>query len=124
MNCLFKNFKKLSAKQIKTYAAIVMMSLLSFEAAAIVSEEVANPDPAIMATYEVVYEADLALENWMLNPFEVSIDEETAYEMPLPASFEAVVETELELESWMTDLFEISVSEKYPVDNSMCSPAP
>ncbi len=106
MNCLFKNFKKLSAKQIKTYAAVVMISLLSFEAAAMVNEEVANPDPAAVAAYEVVYEADLSLESWMLSPFE------------------AVVETELVLESWMSELFEISVAEEYPVDNSMCSPAP
>lgn len=130
MNSLFKNFKKLSAKQFKTYAAAIIFSALSFQAIAIDREEAVNPDPAIVVEldYQMEYEAQLELESWMIIPIETGFEEVKANEMSLPASFDASFETELALESWMTDLFEIRLSETYPVDysvdNSMCSPAP
>jgi hypothetical protein len=125
MNCTFKNFKKFSVKQIKTYAAVIMMSTLSLEATAFAAEEVANPVIEMVAAYETSFvEEEILLESWMLNPFEVSVDEGTSNEMLLPASSELLFEPELALESWMAVPFEISVSEEAPVENSFCSPAP
>ena len=65
MNCLFKNFMKLSVKQIKTYAAVVLMSTLSLEATALVAEEEANPEPGMVATFETSFIEEMSLESWM-----------------------------------------------------------
>lgn len=124
MNRLFKNFKKLSAKQIKTYAAVVLISALSFEAIALSTEEEPIPQPGMMDIFETSPIEELSLENWMLSPFEVIIDESSAIEPFMPAPSVELFETELALESWMALPFEISISEGSELDNNICSPAP
>ena len=124
MNCLFKNFMKLAVKQIKTYAAVVLISTLSLEATALVAEEKENPEPGMVTTFETSFIEEMSIESWMLSPFEVSIDEGTPIETLLPAPSEKVSETEVAFESWMAVPFEISVSEESPVESNICSPAP
>ena len=106
MNLSFKNFKKLSERQIKTYAAILMMSAFTVEATALVTEVEANPVAVMEAAFETVFEAELEIENWMLSPFE------------------AIPEMDLALESWMIEPFKLSVSEELSIENNICSPAP
>jgi len=125
MKCLVKNFMKLSVKQIKTYAAVILMSTLSLEATAFVAEEDTNPEPGMVAAFETSFiEEEMYLESWMLSPFNVSMGDETAVETLSPSSYELVYETELALESWMTVPFEISVSEESPFESFICSAAP
>jgi hypothetical protein len=125
MKGYFKNFMKLSGKQIKTYAAVVLMSTLSLEATAFVTEEDANQVIEMLAAYENSFvEEAIILESWMFTPFEVSISEGTSAETLLPASSEFLFEPELAVESWMSAPFDISVSEELPIENSTCSPAP
>ena len=57
-----KNFKKLSAKQFKTYEAVILMYTISFQALATETDE------------------GIKLEPWMATPFEASLDEELAIE--------------------------------------------
>ena len=61
MKLTTENFTKLSAIQIKTFAALILMSTLSFQAMA--------------STSEAYIEEELAIEDWMTTPFETSFDE-------------------------------------------------
>ena len=124
MKRTIKNFNKLSAKQIKTYAAVIIMSVLSFEAFASASEEFVNSEPTMVSTVETSLDQEFAVETWMTKPFDISVDEETAMEAQLPAPAEAVLEMEIAIESWMTIPFEVGTIEESPVQNSMCTPAP
>jgi hypothetical protein len=91
-----RNFKKLSVKQIRTYAAIIIFSTLSFNALA------SEKDEAIS------FEEELSLENWMMS------------------SFETIVEEELALENWMAAPFESADDnvEVIYIENSRCVPMP
>ncbi len=124
MKKAFKNFKQLSAKQIKTYAAVILMSTLSFEAIASATEEAVISETGMIAPVETSFEEELYIENWMHTPFELGIDEAAAMEIPAPAPFEVVLEMELALESWMTLPFETNFVEELPIQNSICTPAP
>ncbi len=122
MNCLFKNFKKLSAKQIKTYAAVVLMAVLSLQTTAIIAVDGANPEPGMVAAFETSFLEEVPVESWMLSPFDLSFDEGS--ESFLPAVSEASFQMELVLENWMTVPFEIIVTEEAPMEMNMCCPAP
>lgn len=124
MNYLFKKFMKLSAKQIKAYATIFLMSSLSFQALASVEASEVNPDPYIETVFEASLDEELYIEYWMLSPFDVNMDEGSGMETIVSPAPELVFETELSFESWMAMPFEIYVNEELLIENSMCSPAP
>lgn len=124
MNCLFKNFKELSAKQIKTYASVVLMGVLSLQTTAIIAEDRESPEPGMVAAFETSFIEEVPVESWMLSPFDLSFDEGTQSESFIPAVSEASFQTELVLESWMTVPFEIMVTEEAPMAMPMCCPAP
>lgn len=124
MNLSIKNFKKLSVKQIKTYAALVMLSAFTIEATALETELAANPEPLMEATIESVFEAELALESWMLSSFEAEFETELALENWMLSPFEALPEMELALEGRMAEPFQQSVSEEIIIEDNICSPAP
>ena len=124
MKRTFKNFNKLSAKQIKTYAAVIIMSVLSFEAFASASEEFVNSEPTMVSTVETSLDQEFAVESWMTKPFDISVDEEAAMEVQLTVETEAMFEMDIAIESWMTVPFAIESIEEAPVQNSMCTPAP
>ncbi len=91
-----RNFKKLSVKQIRTYAAIIIFSAISFNALASEKDEM------------ISFEEELTLENWMFTSFETSVEEELA------------------LENWMTAPFESGDDniEVIYIENSRCVPMP
>ena len=120
----FEYFNRLSVKQIKTYAAVIMMSTLSFDALATVSEEEFSTETGMVFTDENVFSEELSLENWMLVPFEASEVEETAVETYTVVNSEAGFEEELDFEAWMSIPFETNALDEVPVDNSLCNPAP
>ena len=101
-----KNFNKLSAKQIKTYAAVIFMSLLSFNTLASVNEEEAMSEAGLATTVEASFEEELIVENWMLTPFDTESN------------------MDLVVESWMLTPFDINIDTESPVNTSTCSPAP
>ncbi|MFO7668732.1 MAG: hypothetical protein R6W31_03650 [Bacteroidales bacterium] len=109
-----RNFKKLSVKQIRTYAAIIIFSTISFNALASGKDEM------------ISFEEELALENWMMSSFETGIEEELALENWMLTSFETGIEEELALENWMTAPFESDDHniEVIYIENSRCVPMP
>ena len=121
MNCRLMKFMKLSVRQIKTYAAVIMMSALAFEASATetVSGEIMNP-----GMESGLMEVEISLESWMASPFEVGIDEGSAEARLLTPASELAFEAELALESWMGMPFEVIVPETSPMEISICAPAP
>ncbi|MEN8203152.1 MAG: hypothetical protein ABFS28_11195 [Bacteroidota bacterium] len=58
----------------------------------------------MVAPFEASLEADLALENWMVAPFESDTDEELTLENWMIVPFKSSIENDqLEFESWMAD---------------------
>ena len=72
-----KNFKRLSAKQIKTYATVVLISTMSLQALGWVSEKEASPNAGMTSSYEMKLDNELVIENWMVTPFFSDIDMES-----------------------------------------------
>lgn len=124
MKRLNKNFMMLSVKQIKTYAAVLLMSTLSYEAIASDTEEYMNADAGMSATYETSMDKELSLESWMLLPFDSGMGMETAVKPQVAAPYEAEFEKEMVLESWMTVPFETNMAEESEFEFSTCPPAP
>ena len=56
------NFKKLSAKQFKTYAAIILMSTISFQALATKTGEGTKMNLSMATQFEVSPDEELAIE--------------------------------------------------------------
>jgi hypothetical protein len=115
-----KNFKRLSAKQIKTYATVVLISTMSLQALGWVSEKEASPNAGMTSSYEMKLDNELVIENWMVTPFFSDIDMESTWSVPAAASYE----NELVIETWMTVPFEIRVKNEIPAENSNCRLAP
>lgn len=124
MKRLFENFKELSAKQIRTYAAIAMMSILSYEAMASSLTEGVNSETGMSPMAELYLEEEMILENWMLTPFDVIRGMETAPEAELNAALELEMAEEMVLENWMTVPFETIPAERICMGTSTCCPAP
>ena len=55
---------------------------------------------------DIFMDQDLIVENWMIEPFEASIENDLAMEQWMTEPFEAYFESELSLESWMIIPFE------------------
>ena len=91
---IFTNFKGLSAKQFKTYIAVILISILSLQTLASTTDEGKKMIPSTTTLFEGSLDEELAIETWMTSPFEVSLDEE------------------LEIESWMITPFEVCLEEE------------
>jgi hypothetical protein len=124
MKRIQKNFKRLSVKQIKTYAAILLMSLLSFEAFASGTEEGMNMVQGMDTSYETIIDTELSLENWMMLPFESGVKEKATRNAMESAAYEAGFEEEMVLENWMMVPFKAHKLEEAVTDFSTCISAP
>ncbi|HDR68187.1 MAG TPA: hypothetical protein ENN61_03970 [Bacteroidaceae bacterium] len=71
---------------------------------------------------EVVYEAELAVEDWMMASFETAFEESVAVESWMTAPFEVAFEESVAVESWMTAPFDIINEEDLIVENWMAHP--
>ena len=112
------NFNTLSAKQIKTYAAAIIMSILSIEAMASTNVIFENRDPGMIGMEAVVLDEELFIESWMTAPFATQSEEEEAMGNNATVSTEILAESELAIESWMTAPFAIQTEEEVVMENS------
>jgi len=119
-----KNFKRLSAKQIRTYAAVIILATLSFNAMASASDEQVNYDPVMLSNYEANLNEELVLENWMTSPFETGTEVEASAGTLEAFPSETVLDEELTIENWMTSPFETVHDEVNSLESSMCAPMP
>lgn len=55
---------------------------------------------------DIFMEQDLSVENWMIEPFEPSVEIDLAMESWMSEPFDTYFENELSLETWMTTPFE------------------
>lgn len=124
MNKTFKNFKRLSAKQIKTYAALLLISAFSFQAIASTSENEVNPESEMSETIEASLNEEFILENWMASPFEVAMEKTEIMDAPVSIPSTEFVEMELALESWMALPFTYSIIDESYIEEDMCNAAP
>ena len=112
MKSKLKHFNKLSAKQIKTYTSLFVMSLFSLSALASPADVPLSTEAVVNASMDTSYDEELVLESWMHEPFAESL------------AYEAVQEAELVLESWMKAPFTPDNVREEPRSNSTCIPAP
>jgi len=74
------------------------------------------------SSLEVVYEAEVAVENWMTASFETAFEESVALESWMTAPFEVAFEEAVAVESWMTTPFESAFEESVAVESWMTTP--
>ncbi len=89
-------------KTIKLYLSIALVALTTTLFGRIDEPEAdSNCCPV-----DIFMDQDLSVENWMIEPFESSIENDLVMEQWMTEPFEAYFESELSLESWMIIPFE------------------
>jgi len=89
-------------KTTKLFLSIALVALTSISYGKI-SEPITEYD---CCPTEIIYEQEMDMENWMIEPFESSFENDLAMEEWMSEPFEVYFESKLSLESWMLTPFE------------------
>ena len=71
----------------------------------VIMDQVLSVENWMIETFENSFENELALEGWMSSPFEVGMDSDQTLEYWMSLPFDTDAEAELFVESWMTSPF-------------------
>ena len=95
--------KQQNARVMKTTRTILSIALVALTTTLFARIDEPNADCNCCPNeVELIMEQDQGLENWMVEPFEASIDKELSLEEWMTLPFESSIEEEqLRVESWM-----------------------